>query len=160
MAETSFSPKDKGGYPGASASNFGPSLKDRAVEEAPALSTKVCEAASAPAGKTHDVVASTFQMVGDAATAFGHKAEGAVDTVGGEMQSLAGSIREKAPAGGRWGSAASGVASTLESGGAYLQKRNLQGMAGDTTGLIRRYPLQAILVGIGVGFLLGRAARS
>jgi len=155
MADTSFSSKDTGGCPVP-----GPNLKDRAVEEASALSAKARDAVSAAAAKSRDAASSTFQMAGDAATAIGHKAEGAVDTVGGEMQSLAGTIREKAPAGGMWGSAASGVARTLESGGAYLQERNLHGMAGDATNLIRRYPLQAILVGIGVGFLVGRAVRS
>jgi len=159
MADTGFSPNDKGGYPD-SASGPGPSLKDRAVEEASALSTKAREAASAAATKTKDVASSTFQMLEDAATAIAHKAEEAVDTFGGEMKSLAGSIREKGPTGGMWGSAASGAAHTLESGGAYLQERNVHGMAGDATNLIRRYPLQAILLGIGVGFLIGRAVRS
>jgi hypothetical protein len=94
------------------------------------------------------------------ASTIGHKTEGAVESVGGEMKSLAGTIRHNAPEGGVFGSAASGVASTLESGGAYLQEHNLHGMAEDATALIRRYPLQAILAGIGVGFLVGRALRS
>ncbi len=75
------------------------------------------------------------------------------------MKSLAGSIRAKAPQSGVLCNAASGVASTLESGGAYLQEHNFHGMAGDATSLIRRYPFQAILVGVGVGFLVGRVLR-
>jgi len=150
---------DKGAHPGGSVPGPVPGLKDRAVEEASALSAKAREVASAAAAKTKDLASSTFQMVGDAATDIGHKAEGAVDSVGGEMQSLAGSIREKAPQGGMWGSAASGVAHGLESGGAYPQERNLHGMAGDATNLIRRYPLQVILLSLGVGFLVGRVVR-
>jgi ElaB/YqjD/DUF883 family membrane-anchored ribosome-binding protein len=160
MADASFNPKDKGGYPQGSESGPGTSLKDRAVEEAAALSAKTRETAAFAAAKTKDVASSTFQMAGDAAHAIGHKAEAAVDMVGENMRSLAGTIREQAPAGGMWGSAGSGVADTLESGGAYLQERNLHGMAGDTANLIRRYPLQAILVGLGVGFLVGRSVRS
>jgi hypothetical protein len=33
-------------------------------------------------------------------------------------------------------------------------------MADDMTNLIRRYPIQSLLVGIGVGFLLAKATRS
>ena len=123
-------------------------LKDKATEEASALSMKGRDAISAAAAKTRDVASSTLQM-----------AEGAVDTIGGEMKSLAGSIREKAPAGGMCGGAASGIANTLESSSAYLQERNLDGLGGDATNLIRRYPLQALLVGLGVGFLVGRIVR-
>jgi hypothetical protein len=48
----------------------------------------------------------------------------------------------------------------LDSGGAYLQEHDLRGMADDMTNLIRRYPIQSLLVGIGVGFLLAKATRS
>ncbi len=58
------------------------------------------------------------------------------------------------------GSTASAVANTLDSSGAYLQEHNLSGMAEDMTHLIRRYPIQSLLVGIGVGFLLAKATRS
>jgi phage-related protein len=135
-------------------------VKDRAHEEATALAAQAKEAGTSAVEKTKDVASSVVQRMGDMASTIGHKTEGAVDSVGGEMKSLAGTIRDNAPKGGVFGSAASGVASTLESGGAYLQDHNLHGMAGDTTALIRRYPLQAILAGIGVGFLIGRVSRS
>ncbi len=159
MADPNFSPKDKGGYAHGIESGPGPGLKDKAVETA-ALPERAREAASAAALKTKDVASSTFQMAEDAAHAIGHKAEAAVDAVGEKMKSLAGTIREQAPAGSMWGSAGSGVADTLESGGAYLQEHNLHGMAKDATNLIRRYPLQAILAGLAVGFLVGRSVRS
>jgi ElaB/YqjD/DUF883 family membrane-anchored ribosome-binding protein len=104
--------------------------------------------------------ATVVQKMEDMASTIGHKAEGAVDSIGSGMKSLAGTIRDKAPGGGVLGNAASGVAGTLESGGAYLQDHNLHGMAEDATSLIRRYPLQAILLGVGVGILVGRALRS
>jgi ElaB/YqjD/DUF883 family membrane-anchored ribosome-binding protein len=76
------------------------------------------------------------------------------------MKSLAGTIRDQGPESGMLHNVASGVASGLESGGAYLQEHNLHGMAKDVTDLVRRYPLQAILVGVGVGFCIGRLSRS
>jgi hypothetical protein len=105
------------------------------------------------------VASSVGQNVGDMASTIGHKAEGAVGTVGGGMKSLAGTVRHAAPEGGVLGTAASGVASTLESGGTYLQEHDLHAMTEDLAHLIRRHPLQTILAGVGVGFLVGRVWR-
>jgi hypothetical protein len=160
MAETSTSSRDRGGYAGAGEVCHPTSVKDRAYEEASSLAAKAKEAGACAMEQTKDVASSVAQRMGDMASTIGHKTEGAVESVGGEMKSLAGTIRDNAPKDGVVGSAASGVASTLESGGAYLQDHNLHGMAEDATALIRRYPLQAILAGIGVGFLVGRALRS
>ena len=70
------------------------------------------------------------------------------------MKSLAGTIRDKAPGSGMMGNAASTVADTLESGGRYLQEQGLSGIGEDLTNLIRRNPFPALLVGIGVGYLI------
>jgi hypothetical protein len=58
------------------------------------------------------------------------------------------------------GTAASRVADTLETGGRYLQEHGLSGIGDDFSNLIRRNPIPAVLVGIGVGFLLARSLRS
>lgn len=159
MAETSISSRDKSGYTGASTTCTAAAVKDKVCEETSTLAAKAREAASSAVATTQDMVSSVVQKVEDAASSFGHRAEGAVGAVGGEMKSLAGTIRHQAPECGMLGSAASGVANSLESGGAYLQEHNLHGMAEDVTNLIRRYPLQAILAGIGIGFLVGRSSR-
>jgi hypothetical protein len=52
------------------------------------------------------------------------------------------------------------VAETLESGGRYLKEEGLEGMAEDLTDLIRKNPIPAVLMGIGLGFLLARLTRS
>jgi uncharacterized protein YjbJ (UPF0337 family) len=49
-------------------------------------------------------------------------------------------------------SAATSVASTMSGAGTYLQD-----LPGELTEIIRRHPLPSMLVGIGVGFLLGRS---
>jgi hypothetical protein len=84
----------------------------------------------------------------------------AVGSLGTQMQNLAGTIREKVPQEGWMGTAAESVAGTLETGGRYLKDQDLSDIADDVTGLIRRYPVQAVLVGIGLGFLVARATRS
>jgi hypothetical protein len=76
------------------------------------------------------------------------------------MQSFADTVRQHGPSSGMLGSATSAVADTLENTGEYLESHGLSGMAGDLTDMIRRNPIPALLIGIGVGFLLARATRS
>lgn len=110
--------------------------------------------------KAKDVASTAASKAGDLASNLGDKAEDAVSSVGGQMKTWAGSLRENAPHEGMIGSAADAGAKTLDRVGSYLQEQNLSGMADDMTNLIRRYPIQALLVGMGVGFLFARATRS
>jgi hypothetical protein len=110
--------------------------------------------------KTQEAASAVTEKARDMASAAGHKADEAVAAVGGGMKSLAGTIREHKPQSGVIGSAGSAAADTLESGGRYLQEQGLTGMAEDLTNLIRRNPITALLIGIGVGFLIARATTS
>jgi ElaB/YqjD/DUF883 family membrane-anchored ribosome-binding protein len=135
-------------------------LASRGAEKAQELATAAGQKASSVAEKAKETARDAANKAGEMAKNVGHKAEDAVSSVGGQMKSLAGTIREKAPHEGIAGSTATAVANTLDSSGAYLQQHNLSGMAEDMTDLIRRYPIQSLLVGIGVGFLLAKATRS
>jgi hypothetical protein len=46
------------------------------------------------------------------------------------------------------------VAEGLESASYYLKEKKFEYLGEDLRGLIRRYPLQSVLVGFGLGFLL------
>jgi hypothetical protein len=52
--------------------------------------------------------------------------------------------------------AATAVADGVESANSYLQEKNFAEMATDLTALIRRYPVQSLLVGVGLGYILAR----
>src|SRR6516225_1217849 len=135
-------------------------MKEMKNQGADALTTatgKAKETASLVAEKVKGAASSAAQTAGDLASSAGHKAEDAVASLGSGMTSLAGTIREKAPHEGVLGKASSSVASTLESGGRYLQHEGLHGMGNDVTNLIRRNPISAVLIGIGVGFLIARS---
>jgi len=120
----------------------------------------ILEAAKEGANKTGDAVKDAASTVAHTATDAGsyvaHKAEDATAAVGGSMESLAGTIREKGPHDGMLGNASSAVANTLESYGRELQEHGLSGIADDMTNTIRRHPVPAVLIGIGLGFLLAR----
>ena len=49
------------------------------------------------------------------------------------------------------------VADTVKGTGGYLQAKGVDPIMGDVTGLIRRYPIPAVLIGLGIGLLVGRS---
>jgi uncharacterized protein YjbJ (UPF0337 family) len=53
--------------------------------------------------------------------------------------------------------AASAVADTVKGAGGYLQAKGMDQIMRDLTGLIRRYPVPALLIGLGIGLLVGRS---
>jgi len=122
---------------------------DRAKEQATSATEKAKEAA-----------AQVGQAASNTASAIGHKAEDMTAAAGRGMQSLGEKVRAKGPESGVLGTATEKVAGGLESAGNYLEEKNLSGMAEDLTGMIRRNPIPALLIGIGLGFLLARTLRS
>jgi len=81
----------------------------------------------------------------------------ATSVVGEKIGSLADVIRRKAPQEGTVRTVATAVANKLDAAGSYLQEKDLGHMGGDLSRLIRRYPLPALLIGLGIGYLWGRS---
>jgi len=52
------------------------------------------------------------------------------------------------------------AAEAWETGSRYFQEHNFKDMADDVAGVIRRNPIPALLVGVGLGFILARSLRS
>jgi phage-related tail protein len=84
------------------------------------------------------------------------KADQAAKAVGAGMESLGEAVQQHIPATGVLHDAADAVAAKLESGGGYLEANGLKGVGEDVTNLIRRNPVPALLIGVGVGILLAR----
>jgi len=133
---------------GQKAQDFAHAAGQKAQEFAHTAGQKVQEAASA-AG----------QKVQDAAATVGHKAEDATAAVGRGFETAADKVREKLPHEGMLGRASEAVADTLDRTGRYIEERNIRGIANDVTEVIRRNPIPAVLVAVGLGFLLGRTLR-
>jgi len=121
---------------------------------------KAKETASNLAGQAGEAASSVARTAGNVASSIGQGMESAASTVGSGMQSLGGTIRESAPHSGMMGTAASGVADALDTSGRYLRTHDLSDMGQDLFGRIRRNPIPAMLVGIGIGYLFARATRS
>jgi len=152
--------------------NMGSPIKNRAHEQTTAINPtqrpnepgstmeKVKDTASSLTDQAKDVASNVASQAGQMASTAKEKSESALSSVACGMQSLAGTIRENAPREGMLGSASTSVAQTLESGGRYLKEEGLEGIGQDVTELIRRNPIPALMVGIGIGFLLARVTRS
>jgi len=93
--------------------------------------------------------------VGDAAAS---KVDSAMTATGEQMSTLAQTVRENAPE-GKAGEVASKAADALDRGGEYLQTADLQMVRGDLERVIREHPIESLLVGVGVGYLVARATR-
>jgi hypothetical protein len=114
--------------------------------------------------KAKEAVGHVGEAIGGTASAVGQKAgevaASVTSAVGSGMQSLGEQVRDRGPESGMLGKATETVAGGLEEAGKYLEEKNFSDMAEDLTNLIRRNPLPAVLVGVGIGFLLARALRS
>jgi hypothetical protein len=52
------------------------------------------------------------------------------------------------------------VTSGPESAGSYLHEKDYENLATDLTTLVRRYSLQALVAGVGLGYVLARSTAS
>jgi len=109
--------------------------------------------------KTGRVVARMSARAREFGATAAKKGNEAAPVIGEKVKSLASAIREKAPREGKIGTTATKVACGLESASYYLQEKKFDHLGEDFKGLVRRYPLQSLLVGLGLGFLLARRSK-
>jgi ElaB/YqjD/DUF883 family membrane-anchored ribosome-binding protein len=132
---------------------------NRASDTAHSSVDAVTDKAQQVAGDVKDKA----QQVADQAQDLGQQAVDRADAtttiVGEKMTDVAQTIREKAPMSGPMANAADTAASTLERAGTYLQQQDLADMRADLEDIIRRHPIESLLVGLGVGYLLARSTR-
>lgn len=171
MANTSSPLKKDELRPGSTTESGMADLKNRAQETAASVADRAKETASAAAQsagnlasnlghKAQETASSVAQSASDLASSAGQRAREATSSVGSGMQHLAGTLRENMPREGLMGRASSTVADTLENSGRYIQQEGLSGMFDDLTNVIRRNPIPAVLIGMGLGFLVARSLRS
>ena len=109
--------------------------------------------------KTGGVVAKVTAKAQELGATAANKANEAATVIGEKIGSLANVIREKAPREGSVATAATTVVDGLESAGSYLREKKFDHLAKDVTELVRTYPVQSLLIGVGIGYLLARRTR-
>lgn len=146
-----------GSQGGNSGQQGGTAMMDKAKEAASGIGEKVSEAASYIGEQAKAATSSAMHSAEDAASYVGKKADDGVHAVGSSLKSFGDTVRHTAPQRDMLKDGMCAVADTLENTGKYLEEEGLSGIASDVTALIKRNPIPALFVGIGVGFLLARA---
>ena len=126
--------------------------RDHAEQE---VERRLKEFADQSSGVVASVTAKAQELGMTAAT----KANEAATVVGDKIGSMANVIREKAPHDGPVANVATAVVDGLESASSYLKQKKYDHLAKDVTTVVRSYPLQSLLIGFGLGYLLGRRPR-
>jgi len=125
-------------------------IKDKVTEGAR-------EAKDAAKGLAQNVASTVANTASNVASTVGNRADDAAAAAGRGIQSMADTIREHTPDSGYAGAAARTVSDTIASGGRYLEREKLSGAMDDFTDVVRSHPVPALLIAMGVGFLLARA---
>jgi len=110
-------------------------------------------------GSAQQAAGTAQQLASEALSSAGQRADDMAASLGGSMKTLAGDIRAHSPAQETLGQLASGVADVLEHTGRFLQEEGVSGLAGELNQAIRRYPLSAVFLAVGVGFLMSQTSR-
>ena len=128
------------------------SAVDTATDKAQQVASDVKDKAQQVAGDVKDKAQEISSQVAD-------RADAATTTVGEKMNDAAFALRQNAPNTGPLADAADTAADTLQRAGTYLQEQDLSDMRTDIENLIRRHPVESLLVGFGLGYLLARGMR-
>jgi ElaB/YqjD/DUF883 family membrane-anchored ribosome-binding protein len=152
--------RDAGQTAGQKAEDLAHAAGQKAADLANAAGQKASDLAHTAGQKASDLTHAAGQKVQDAARTVGHKAEDATSAVGSSFQTAADKVREKLPHEGMLGKASEAVADALDRSGHYIQEKNIRGMADDVTEVIKRNPIPAVFIAVGLGYLLGRTLRS
>jgi hypothetical protein len=112
------------------------------------------------AQKARDVGGDLADAGRSAARAASKTADNVAASAGQTVEGMAQRVREYGPKSGMFGDATETVAGSLEQGGRYLEEQGLTGMANDVTELIKRNPIPALLLGVGLGFMIARLTSS
>lgn len=122
----------------------------KSAEKAQDFVEKIADRAQNMAGDVAD-------RAKDMAHAAGNKADDITHRAGRAIESLGDSIRDKGPHEGMAGSVSGKMAKNLEGVGHYLQEEGISGMAHDVANLVRKNPVPALLLALGIGYLVARA---
>lgn len=131
----------------------------RPEDTAQKATEKVTHAAEDAKAKASEAIDTARQRTAEIGANASDKATDVMNAAGDRMSTLAQTVREKAPAEGRAGEVAATAAETLERSGRYLREADPNTVRMDLEQMIRQHPIESMLVGLGVGYLLARSMR-
>ena len=152
---------------GDKAKELAANVADKASQAASTLGDKASQVASTLGDRASQAVSAIGDMASDAGCAashaacdVGHKADDLTASAGAGIKGFGDRLSHNAPHTGMMGTASQAVARSVHDGGQYIEDAKLSGMVEDVTQLIRRNPIPAVCVAIGLGWLAASKMRS
>jgi len=139
------------GTASSKASEIAEAFQERASQAAAVIGDQANKVAGSVAGAT--------TAVRNAAADAGKRADQFVGDAGAGIQTVADRIGAIAPDHPRVSTAVNAVADSVRQTGKYLEESKLSGAADDLVGLVRRYPIPAVLLAAGLGWYVARSGR-
>lgn len=116
---------------------------------------EIADDAREKAQQVADDVQEKAAQLGNQAT---EQINSAMSSAGQQLNTLAQTVRERAPD-TQVRDLADTTASALERSGTYLENANVDMIRRDLEAVIRNHPVEAVAIGLGLGFLLARSMR-
>ena len=131
-------------------------VADKVKETAASVGELASDAASAVGAMASKAACDAGSMASQAACDVGKKADSLTASAGAGIQQWGDRLSKNASHEGVLGSASQAVAKAVKDGGEYLEDAKLSGITEDIAQLVRRNPIQAVLIAIGLGWFVGR----
>ena len=132
---------------------------DMASHAANAVGAMASQAANDVGTIAGQAASDVGKMAGQAASDVGRKADELTANCGAGIQSFGETMRKNTPQSGYLGTASQAVANTVKDTGHYIEEHKLSGMTADVAQLVKRNPLSAVCIAVGLGWFIGRQLR-
>ena len=135
-------------------------VADKAKDTAASVGELASDAASAVGAMASKAACDAGSMASQAACDVGKRADNLTASAGAGIQQWGDRLGKNAPHEGVLGSASQAVAKAVKDGGEYLEDAKLSGLTEDIAKLVRKNPIQAVLIAIGLGWFAASKLRS
>lgn len=135
-------------------------VADKARDTAASVGELASDAASAVGAMASKAACDAGSMASQAACDVGKKADSLTANAGAGIQQWGDRLSKNAPHEGVLGSASQAFAKTVKDGGEYLEDAKLSGITEDIAQLVRRNPIPAVLIALGLGWFAAHKLRS
>ncbi len=134
--------------------------QDKAQQAASSVGEMATHAASAVGAMASQAACDVGTMASQAACEVGKRADDVTANAGAGIRGFGDTLAKNTPHSGMLGSASQAVAKTVHDGGEYLEHAKLSGMTEDIVQLIKRNPIPAVCIALGLGWCLASRMRS
>ncbi len=132
---------------------------EKAKEAAASVGEMASNAASTVGAMANQAVCDAGAMASQAACDVGKKADNLTANAGVGIQQWGDRLSKNTPHEGVLGSASQAFAKTIKEGGEYLEDAKLSGITEDLAQLVRRNPIPAVLIALGLGWFVAHKLR-